>query len=85
MVGKRILLLSTFYFLYMKYINKYMKPTNIQIVAVHFCEEWLNISFKGDIEDRAQVSIFLKEYLDDAKNTYEEVVCEYEAYLWELD
>lgn len=62
-----------------------MKPTNIQIAAVHFCEEWLNISFKGDIEDRAQVSIFLKEYLDDAKNTYEEVACEYEAYLWELD
>ena len=62
-----------------------MKPTNIQIAAVYFCEEWLNISFKGDIEDRAQVSIFLKEYLDDAKNTYEEVVCEYETYLWELD
>ena len=61
-----------------------MKPTNKQIVTIHFCEEWLNISFKGDIEDRAQVSIFLKEYLDDAKNTYEEVVCEYEVYLWEL-
>lgn len=33
-----------------------MKPTNIQIAAVHFCEEWLNISFKGDIEDRAHLS-----------------------------
>ena len=62
-----------------------MKPTNIQIAAVYFCEAWLNISFKGDIENRAQVSIFLKEYLDDAKNTYEEVVCEYETYLLELD
>lgn len=60
-----------------------MKPTNRQIAAVHFCEEWLNISFDGDIEDRQQVSIFLSEYLDDAKNTYEEVACEYEAYLWE--
>ena len=64
----------------MKYSSKCMKPTNSC-----FCEEWLNISFKGDIEDRAQVSIFLKEYLDDAKNTYEEVVCEYEAYILELD
>lgn len=50
-----------------------------------FCEEWLNISFEGNIEDRQQVSIFLSKYLDDAKNTYEEIVCEYEAYLWELD
>ena len=56
-----------------------MKPTNRQIAAVHFCEEWLNISFEGDIEDRAQVSIFLKEYLDDAKRLYEEVACEYET------
>lgn len=62
-----------------------MKPTSRQIAAVHFCEQWLHISFKGDIEDRAQVSIFLKEYLDDAKNLYEEIACEYEAYLWELD
>lgn len=62
-----------------------MKPTSTQIAAVYFCEEWLNISFKGDIEDRQQVSFFLSEYLDDAKNLYEEVACEYEAYLWELD
>ena len=62
-----------------------MKPTSRQIAAVHFCEQQLHISFEGDIEDRAQVNVFLKEYLDDAKNTYEEVVCEYEAYLWELD
>jgi len=62
-----------------------MKPTNRQKAAVHFCEEWLNISFEGDIEDRQQVSIFLSEYLNDAKNLYEEIACEYEAYLWELD
>lgn len=32
-----------------------MKPTSRQIAAVHFCEEWLHISFK----DRQQVSVFL--------------------------
>ena len=53
-----------------------MKPTNIQIAAVHFYEEWLNISFKGDIKDRQQVSVFLSEHLDDANNLYE-----YETYL----
>ena len=51
-----------------------MKPTSRQIAAVHFCEEWLHISFEGDIEDRQQVSSFLKEYLSDA------IACEYEAY-----
>ena len=62
-----------------------MKPTERQISAVHFCEEWLHISFEGNLEDRNQVSEFLSEYLDDAKNLYEEIACEYEAYLWGLD
>ena len=62
-----------------------MKPTNRQIAAIHFCEEWLNISFEGDIEDRQQVGSFLSEYLDEAKNLYSEIVCEYKAYLCELD
>lgn len=53
--------------------------------AVHFCEELLHISFEGNLEDRSQVSDFLSEYLDDAKNLYEEIRCEYEAYLWSLD
>ena len=52
-----------------------MKPTTRQIAAIQ------NIS-KGDIKkDRQQVSSFL----NDAKNTYEEVVCEYDAYILELD
>ena len=46
-----------------------MKPTNIQIAAVHFCEEWLDISFEGDIKDRQQVGSFLSEYLDKAKTS----------------
>lgn len=62
-----------------------MKPTNRQIAAVHFCEEWLHISFEGDIENRQQISAFLSKHLDDAKNLYREAACEYEAYLWELD
>ena len=59
--------------------------TKRQKAAVHFCEQWLNITFEGNIEDKYQVSIFLGEYLQDAKNLYNEVRCEYEAYLWDLD
>ena len=59
--------------------------TDRKKAAVHFCEEWLNITFEGDIENKYQVSLFLQEYLQDAKNLYDEVKCEYEAYLWELD
>lgn len=57
--------------------------TNKQKAAVHFCEKWLNVTFEGDIENRYQVSIFLGEYLQEAKNLYDEIICEYEAYLWE--
>ena len=59
--------------------------TKKQRAAVHFCEQWLNITFEGNIEDKYQVSIFLGEYLQDAKDLYNEVRCEYEAYLWDLD
>lgn len=59
--------------------------TNKQKAAVHFCEQWLSITFKGNIEDKYQVSTFLSKYLQEAKNLYNEICCEYEAYLWELD
>ena len=59
--------------------------TNRQRAAVHFCEQWLNITFEGNIEDKYQVSIFLSEYLQEAKDLYNEIRCEYEAYLWDLD
>lgn len=62
-----------------------ISTTERQKSAVHFCEEWLHISFEGDINDRTQVSNFLAEYLDDAKNLYEEIRCEYETYLMDLD
>ena len=59
--------------------------TDKQKAAVHFCEQWLNITFEGDIEDKHQVSTFLEEYLQEAKDLYNEIKCEYEAYLcWSL-
>lgn len=59
--------------------------TDKQKAAVHFCEQWLNIAFEGDIEDKYQVSTFLEEYLQEAKDLYNEIKYEYEAYLWSLD
>ena len=58
--------------------------TNKQKAAVHFCEQWLNVTFEGDINDFQQVSYFLSIYLDDAKQLYDEIACEYESYLWDL-
>ena len=59
--------------------------TDRQKAAIHFCEQWLNITFEGNINDRRQVSVFLEEYLQEAKNLYDEIRCDYEAYLWDLD
>ena len=58
--------------------------TNRQRAAVHFCEQWLNVTFEGNINDFQQVSYFLSIYLDEAKSLYDEVRCEYESYLWDL-
>ena len=58
--------------------------TDRQKAAVHFCEQWLNITFEGNINDFQQVSYFLSIYLDEAKSLYNEVKCEYESYLWDL-
>ena len=59
--------------------------TDKQKAAVHFCEQWLNITFEGDIEDKNQVLEFLEEYLQEAKTIYNEIKYEYEeAYLWSL-
>ena len=65
--------------------------TDKQKAAVHFCEQWLNITYNSDINNFQQVSNFLSEYLgeakltyEEAKLTYEEIACEYESYLWDL-
>lgn len=59
--------------------------TDRQKAAVYFCEQWLNVTFEGNIENKYQVLIFLGEYLQEAKDLYNELRCEYEAYLWDLD
>ena len=59
--------------------------TDRQKAAIHFCEQWLNITFEGNINNRFEVSIFLGEYLQEAKNLYDEIRCDYEAYLWDLN
>lgn len=59
------------------------KSTERQRAAVHFCEQWLKVEFKGDINNFSQVSDFLSLYLEEAKDMYEDARCEYEAYLWE--
>ena len=60
------------------------KVYHIRTAAVHFCEQWLNVTYNGDINNFQQVSNFLSEYLEEAKLTYEEIACEYESYLWDL-
>lgn len=59
--------------------------TDRQKAAIHFCEQWLNITFEGNINDRCQVSVFLEEYLQEAKNLYDEIRCDYKAYLLDLN
>lgn len=69
------------------HLNNYhskIMTTNRQKAAVHFCEQWLNVTFNGDINNFQQVSNFLSEYLEGAKLVYEEIACEYESYLWDL-
>ena len=58
--------------------------TNRQKTAVHFCEQWLDVTFNGDINNFNQVSTFLSNYLEEAKLLYDEIKCEYESYLWDL-
>ena len=58
--------------------------TDKQKAAVHFCEQWLNVTFNGDINNFQQVSNFLSIYLEEAKSLYNEIKCEYESYLWDL-
>lgn len=59
--------------------------TDRQKRAVKFCEAWLQIEFKGDIENSIQVSRFLSLYLETAKLQAMELACEYEAYIQNLD
>lgn len=53
--------------------------TGRQRSAVAFIEEVLNIEFTGDLYDWKDVSPFLGDYLEIAKQTYDELKCEFEA------
>ena len=55
------------------------KSTIKQVAAVHFCECILNIHFEGDINNKQECSHFLSENLEQAKQMYTELKCEYEA------
>lgn len=55
------------------------RSTIRQVAAVHFCEYILNISFKGNINSKQECSQFLSIYLEQAKQMYIELKCEYEA------
>lgn len=59
--------------------------TKRQKAAVLYCEQWLRVEFAGDINNFQQVSDFLSEYLQEAKDLHKELYCEYTAYLEELD
>lgn len=58
-----------------------MKSTERQKAAVHFCEQWLNIEFEGNIENFRECSNFLNNYLQFAKQTARELTCEYCSYI----
>lgn len=49
---------------------KQKQVTERQKKAVVFIEEILNVDFEGDINNYRQVSNFLNEYLEDAKELY---------------
>jgi hypothetical protein len=58
-----------------------MESTGKQRAAVKFCEHMLNVTFDGDINSFNDCNMFLGMYLDDAKNLYDEIKCEYETYI----
>ena len=58
------------------------KSTKKQQSAIRYCEQWLCIEFNGNIESFDECSLFLSIYLEEAKQTEMELICEYEAYIW---
>ena len=61
---------------------KNKQSTERQKSAVKFVEEWLDITFTGNINSFCEVSDFLSEYLDEAKQMYDETYGEYTSYVW---
>lgn len=57
----------------------YTESTPKQRSAVSFCCNMLNVEFEGNINSFKQCSKFLSEYLEQAKQHYIELKCEFEA------
>lgn len=53
------------------------KSTDRQRRAVHFIEDWCGITFNGDINNFYEVSDFLSDYLDDAKEIANDACASY--------
>lgn len=61
-------------------MHKFKRSTQRQRDAVEFCEEILGVIFEDNIESSTDCSDFLSIYLDDAKEAYEELQCEYPGF-----
>lgn len=66
-------------------INIWKESTPKQRSALTFCEDVLGIQFKGNRYDFYDVSDFLSEYLEEAKQVARELTCSYSSYMWNHD
>ena len=57
--------------------------TEEQKAQIKMCEMWLDVEFKGDINDPTEVESFLDTYLEDAECAYNDAASEfYSDYMW---
>lgn len=61
------------------------QSTPKQVAAVRFCENLDFPEFTGNLDNFYDCSLYLSEYLEQAKSMYQELSDEYEAYVQELD
>ena len=66
-------------------INIWRESTPKQRGALTFCESVLGIQFEGNRYDFYDVSDFLSEYLEEAKQVARELTCSYSSYMWDHD
>ena len=66
-------------------INIWKESTPKQRGALTFCEDVLGIQFEGNRYDFYDVSDFLSEYLEEAKQVARELTCSYSSYMWNHD
>ena len=66
-------------------INIWRESTPKQRSALTFCEGVLDIQFEGNRYDFSDVSDFLSEYLEEAKQVARELTCSYSSYMWYHD